>query len=1018
MLNVVGSNVGIGTTSPSTKLQVSGGNVDVSGSGNVYTRVKTSTNSGVAYFVANNDVDTTTELGTWGSTTNSYGVISANNGYIFSGQSLAIGSASDVKFGTGASNAERMRITGAGNVGIGTSSPSAKLDVDSTGYSIFANNSSGNRIVRIGTHSSSGEPAVQATLSNGTSRYLLLNPEGGNVLIGTTADNGYRLRVSGKGYFDNNVVITPTSESWAEGLSFVMPTSATWGGLRWRRERAGADGNWYIGFTALDSTDDLVFGANNGGSQIDNIIRLTKAGNVGIGTSSPTAKLVVNGGGFAVQGDSTPPSSGYGLEIWNSSTTSYIGSYNRTTSAYRDTFLFASNTIFENGGSERMRITAAGNVGIGTTSPSAKLSIIGGTELHSTAQTIGMVGTGGFNSNSYNWAITSQGDTNWGFRVSNKANGQYFTDVLGSFSDGNNRGFRVINKSDATETVLMFINSNGNVGIGTTAPSQKLTIGDGAGTGNQYIRLHSSAADIYIGQTGSNLFGAGNGQVIVTDSTFTSNFAIGTLNSSANFILGTNNTERMRITSAGNVGIGTTAPGAKIHGVNDNFDTAQGFLLEGYKSTYSATSPVVYIKGNWEYNTSRTTDPLLKVAAYNDPNGFYILHSGNVGIGTTSPGQKLHVVGKIYSIDSGTDGGQIIVQNSGGGNAWYWAARTDGLNLGQLTVADGRIFITNAGNVGIGTTAPTYKFNVITDAVAGRQNLAAINRTSGNFVTFTNPQYSVDASMGLMLRVFPQSDSRQGAGIIASGGALNGETDLSLFVSSGIGTSVSYGALNIKGDTGNVGIGTSSPTFSNGSGLVVHSAGASRIKLSNPTSGQGATDGFEFIMAASDAYVWNYEAGPMLFGTSSTERMRITSGGNVGIGTSSPGGKLEVNVTAASAATALILRTNDGSSGNSAIRWQNNSGTNQAAIGSNFNVSDNGALEFINNTTTNMVLRSNGNLGIGVTSAFGNGVKVIGIANATTVPNADPSGGGVLYVEAGALKYRGSSGTITTIAPA
>jgi hypothetical protein len=58
------------------------------------------------------------------------------------------------------------------------------------------------------------------------------------------------------------------------------------------------------------------------------------------------------------------------------------------------------------------------------------------------------------------------------------------------------------------------------------------------------------------------------------------------------------------------------------------------------------------------------------------------------------------------------------------------------------------------------------------------------------------------------------------------------------------------------------------------------------------------------------------------------------------------------------------------------------------------------------------------NVGIGVTSAFGNGVKVIGIANATTVPNADPSGGGVLYVEAGALKYRGSNGTITTIAPA
>jgi hypothetical protein len=193
-------------------------------------------------------------------------------------------------------NDNLLNILANGNVGIGTTAPAAKLDVDSIGYSIFANNSSGNRIVKLGTHSSSGEPAIQATLSNNTARYLMLNPDGGNVLIGTTADNGYKLRVNGKGYFDNNVVITPTSESWAEGLSFVMPTSTTWGGLRWRRERAGNDGNWYIGFTALDATDDLVFGANNGGAQVDNIIRLTKAGNVGIGNTSPGAKLVVQSG--------------------------------------------------------------------------------------------------------------------------------------------------------------------------------------------------------------------------------------------------------------------------------------------------------------------------------------------------------------------------------------------------------------------------------------------------------------------------------------------------------------------------------------------------------------------------------------------------------------------------------------------------------------------------------------------------------------------------------------------------
>lgn len=58
-----------------------------------------------------------------------------------------------------------------------------------------------------------------------------------------------------------------------------------------------------------------------------------------------------------------------------------------------------------------------------------------------------------------------------------------------------------------------------------------------------------------------------------------------------------------------------------------------------------------------------------------------------------------------------------------------------------------------------------------------------------------------------------------------------------------------------------------------------------------------------------------------------------------------------------------------------------------------------------------------GNLGLSTTS-FGSGSGVLGMANAATVPSADPSAGGVLYVESGALKYRGSSGTITVLAPA
>lgn len=60
----------------------------------------------------------------------------------------------------------------------------------------------------------------------------------------------------------------------------------------------------------------------------------------------------------------------------------------------------------------------------------------------------------------------------------------------------------------------------------------------------------------------------------------------------------------------------------------------------------------------------------------------------------------------------------------------------------------------------------------------------------------------------------------------------------------------------------------------------------------------------------------------------------------------------------------------------------------------------------------------NGNFSMGGLGSFGGGQKVFFVANATTVPTTNPAGGGILYVDAGALKYRGSSGTVTTIAAA
>ena len=63
-------------------------------------------------------------------------------------------------------------------------------------------------------------------------------------------------------------------------------------------------------------------------------------------------------------------------------------------------------------------------------------------------------------------------------------------------------------------------------------------------------------------------------------------------------------------------------------------------------------------------------------------------------------------------------------------------------------------------------------------------------------------------------------------------------------------------------------------------------------------------------------------------------------------------------------------------------------------------------------------LATGGNIGLRTGSQFGAGQGVIAIANSVVAPSVNPRDGGILYVEDGALKYRGSEGTVTVIAPA
>jgi hypothetical protein len=125
----------------------------------------------------------------------------------------------------------------------------------------------------------------------------------------------------------------------------------------------------------------------------------------------------------------------------------------------------------------------------------------------------------------------------------------------------------------------------------------------------------------------------------------------------------------------------------------------------------------------------------------------------------------------------------------------------------------------------------------------------------------------------------------------------------------------------------------------------------------------------------------------------------------------------------ATAVKPLVIKAITGQSAN-LQEWQNSAGTALAFISASGQIKTTTNLQTpnIQNATdglTNIVISTARNIQLGSgTLSVGGGSAVIGIANASTVPTSNPTGGGILYVEAGALKYRGSSGTITVIAPA
>ncbi len=202
-------------------------------------------------------------------------------------------------------------------------------------------------------------------------------------------------------------------------------------------------------------------------------------------------------------------------------------------------------------------------------------------------------------------------------------------------------------------------------------------------------------------------------------------------------------------------------------------------------------------------------------------------------------------------------------------------------------------------------------------------------------------------------------------------------------------------------------------SFINGNGLAVGYMGA-QVTNASGTVGSG------------DLYFGTVSAGGI------SERMRILAGGNVGIGTSAPARLLDIYTGGTGVSS--IARISAGLNGSGSIsnvatlEFDILSGGSVPQISSisalyngsayALNVNGIGALALQSGGTTVMYIDSSQNVGFRTTSQFGSGTGVIGIANCSAAPSGTPTGGGVLYTESGALKYKGSSGTVTTIANA